>query len=59
MNSESLIHFPLFVVRWKGQGLIIYLIMLAVIGLPALIMEILVGNLFLPKSWLATVLIFT
>ncbi len=30
--------------RWKGEGIIIYLVMLFIIGLPTVIMEILVGN---------------
>jgi len=43
MNVESLIHMPLYLARWKGEGIIIYLVMLFIIGLPTVIMEILVG----------------
>jgi len=45
MNIETFLFFPLFLLEWRGDGLLVYLILLALVGLPIFMMETLVGSL--------------
>jgi hypothetical protein len=47
MNIHCFLFFPLFLYKWRGAGLVVYLLLLFLAGLPILYMEILVG-LYLP-----------
>ena len=44
MNSESFLLFPLFLLQWRGDGLLVYLLILLLIGTPLLIMETSIGK---------------
>jgi hypothetical protein len=43
MNIHCFLFFPLFLYKWRGAGLVVYLLLLFLAGLPILYMEILVG----------------
>ena len=47
MNIETFIFFPLFLLEWRGDGLLIYLLLLGVIGAPVFLMETIIGRIFL------------
>jgi hypothetical protein len=47
MNIHSFLFFPLFLYRWNSAGVIVYLLLLLLAGLPVLYMEILVGDTYL------------
>ena len=58
MNLECMLNVPIYLMRWKGEGVIIYILMLVFIGLPLFIMEVLLGsseNLCSSKVWASMV----
>jgi hypothetical protein len=58
MNLECMLNVPIYLMRWKGEGVIIYILMLVFIGLPLFIMEVLIGsseNLCSSKVWASMV----
>ena len=44
MNIETFIFFPQFLLEWRGDGLMIYLLVLALIGVPIFLMENIIGR---------------
>jgi hypothetical protein len=52
MNIHTFLFFPLFLYKWAGTGLIIYILLLLLGGLPILIMEIIIAQFWLPGTGL-------
>jgi len=58
MNLECILNVPIYLMRWKGEGVIIYILILLFLGLPLFIMEVLVGsseNLCSSQVWASMV----
>jgi hypothetical protein len=51
MNIHCFLFFPLFLYKWRGAGLVVYLLLLFFAGLPIFYMEILVGLYLRFRYW--------